>query len=209
MRVRSAIGALIPTYVLASVIACALVTPSLADPTAPAQQSDCEIRANRYAAQHPHADPFDFMKAGFFSFFGKAVPPRSPFAYRDPGTGIIIYVESDGRHLAALDPRGQPLWVRNPFVDARMCPYRSSHPYIYWIGPPEADSEGQHGGTFGPADDAKMNAWLVKELRNEMAYRPHLKRPGDDARFVGLSFNSSQFGYVNIANGDFYEIGQN
>jgi hypothetical protein len=196
------------TWVLVGTIACALVAPSLADPAAPAQQSDCEIRANKFAAQHPHTDPMNYMNEGFF-YFGKATPPSPPFTYRDRGTGIVIHVESDGRHLAAIDPRGKLLWVRNPFVDNHMCPYRSSHPYIDWIGPPEADSEGQHRGTFGPADDAKMNAWLVKELRKEMSYRPHLKRPGDDARFIGLSFDSSQFGYVNLANGDFYEMGQN
>lgn len=206
MRVRSRTGTLMRACALAGV-ACSLAAPSFGDPS---QQSDCEVRANKFAAQHPHADPMEYMDKGFF-YFGKAPPPPPlpPFTYRDPGTGITISVESDGRHLAAIDPRGKLLWVRDPFVDNDMCPYRSAHPYIYWVGQPEADSEGQQGGTFGPADDAKMNAWLVKELRREMAYRRNVKQPGDDARFVGLSFDSSQYGFVNIANGDFFEMGQN
>ena len=46
-------------------------------------------------------------------------PARAnPLSYEDPGTSITFYVESDGRHLAAMDSQGNLLWVRNPWEDA-------------------------------------------------------------------------------------------
>jgi hypothetical protein len=45
-------------------------------------------------------------------------PSRAkPKAYKDARTSISFYVESDGRHVAAIDPEGTLLWVRNPFED--------------------------------------------------------------------------------------------
>ncbi|SRR5258708_788715 len=50
---------------------------------------------------------------------------------KDPGTSITFYVESDGRHLAAMDSQGKLLWVRNPWEDARaFCPYRTPKPVV-------------------------------------------------------------------------------
>src|SRR5271170_836020 len=101
---------------------------------------------------HPHTDASDYWKFGL-SYFGDTSPPNPPSTYRDPDSGIAFYVESDGRHLAAIDANGKLLWVRNPFLDRNLCPYRSAHPYISWIGPP--------GGSFGflgaskPTSDAK------------------------------------------------------
>jgi hypothetical protein len=58
-------------------------------------------------------------------------PARAkPMAFKDPHTRISLYVESDGRHIAAIDPDGKLLWVRNPFEDRHLCPYRSPRPVI-------------------------------------------------------------------------------
>src|SRR6185437_8879935 len=56
--------------------------------------------------------------------------PGKPLAYRDKQTGVLLYVESDGRHLAAISPQGELLWVRDPFVDKNLCPYRTARPTI-------------------------------------------------------------------------------
>ncbi len=53
-----------------------------------------------------------------------------PLVYRDGRTSITFYVESDGRHLAAIDGDGKLLWVRNPFEDRHLCPYRTGRPVI-------------------------------------------------------------------------------
>lgn len=194
---------------LVILVACASALPSFAAPATPSQQSICEIQANRFEAQHPHVPTFDYMNFGFFPF-GKATPPKPPLPYRDSITGITVYVESDGRHVAAIDGRGSLLWVRDPFVESNMCPYRSAHPYIDWIGPPGGCIGGNCLGAFTPTADAKADASLVKELNNEIAHgRSGIRRLKDGARFIGISFNSSQYGFLNIANGDFYEMGQN
>jgi hypothetical protein len=56
--------------------------------------------------------------------------------YRDKESGIIFYVESDGRHVAAIDRDGKLLWNRDPFVEAKLKPYRFDRPVIVSIGAP-------------------------------------------------------------------------
>jgi hypothetical protein len=174
-------------------------------PNTPAQQSECEIRSNAYRAKHPHPDMFKDMKHRVF-MFGGSQPPNPPFLYRDVNSGIAFHVESDGRHLVAFDADGKLLWARDPFVDDNMCPYRSAHPIISWIGSPSF----QHlvpSSTPTPDDDA--NKLILKELNSEIDAGRKDARPRHDDRFIGLTFDSTQMGYVNIRNGDFYFVGQN
>jgi hypothetical protein len=77
----------------------------------------------------------------------KASPPK-PMSYRDPRTGVFLYVESDGRHLAAIGPDGALLWVRNPFEDAKLCVYRTPRPIIDSI----AEADVSKDPKFDPAD---------------------------------------------------------
>jgi len=55
--------------------------------------------------------------------------------YKDAATGVILYVETDGRHVAAISPGGKLLWRKDPFIDAGMQPYRVARPTISYIGP--------------------------------------------------------------------------
>jgi hypothetical protein len=104
-------------------------------------------------------------------------------SYRDPRTGVSFYVESDGRHLAAIGPDGKLLWVRNPFEGAKMCPYRSPRPVIY----------------------------SIKAVNISPAYAKGLKRRGANPshRFLSIEFDSSQFGDMDETTGDFLPEGQN
>ena len=42
------------------------------------------------------------------------MPIALPHTYRDPDSGIIFYVETDGRHVSAINPDGKILWSRDP-----------------------------------------------------------------------------------------------
>ena len=106
--------------------------------------------------------------------------PGKPIAYHDDQTDILFYVESDGRHLAALDRSGKLLWVRDPFVDQNLCPYRNARPIIFRIGPIPK-----------PYEALVVKAW---------------KRQGP---FIEIHFDSSQFGAVDVKTGDFFFEGQN
>jgi hypothetical protein len=97
---------------------------------------------------------------------------KGPIAYADATLKTVFYVESDGRHISAITFDGQVLWTRNPFVDAKLEPYRFAEPQIVRIGP----SKG-----LGPS------GW----------------KPDAKATYVGIVFNSTQFGIVNTATGDF------
>jgi hypothetical protein len=54
--------------------------------------------------------------------------------YKDDATSVIVYVETDGRHVVAISPDGKILWRKDPFVDAGLEPYREPHPTIVFIG---------------------------------------------------------------------------
>lgn len=141
-------------------------------------------------------------------FFGDASPPEILPPYRDSETGITFKVESDGRHLGAVDANGKVLWVRDPFVDNNLCPYRSAHPYISWIGAPGGGFGRRYLEPFKPVPDTKVNPKIVQGLHAGVKMGIEKRIPKLNARFIGLGFNSSQFGYVDIANGDFYFMGQ-
>jgi hypothetical protein len=57
-----------------------------------------------------------------------------PQVCKDPITGTLLYVESDGRHVAAISRDGKLLWNRDPFSDARLPFYRTKKPQIVFIG---------------------------------------------------------------------------
>jgi hypothetical protein len=64
-------------------------------------------------------------------------PFPGPQSYRDADSGIIFYVESDGRHVAAIGQDGKLLWHRDPFADARLEYYRTRQPRIVRLGQPQ------------------------------------------------------------------------
>jgi hypothetical protein len=106
-----------------------------------------------------------------------------PLTFRDPRTSISFYVESDGRHLAAIDAVGELLWVRNPFEDAHLCPYRNPRPSISSISTVEISlqrAEKMRAGGMDPSHE-----------------------------YLEIKFDSSLFGVVDETNGDFQMWGQN
>jgi hypothetical protein len=57
-----------------------------------------------------------------------------PQVYRDTKSGTVFYVESDGRHVAAISKDGKLLWNKDPFKDGRLPLYRTKTPQIVYIG---------------------------------------------------------------------------
>jgi hypothetical protein len=55
--------------------------------------------------------------------------------YKDPNSGTLLYVETDGRHVVAISGDGKLLWNRDPFKDAHLAFYRTEKPKIVYIGP--------------------------------------------------------------------------
>ena|SRR2546423_7515165 len=70
---------------------------------------------------------------------------RGPQVYKDPTSGMLLYVETDGRHVAAISCAGKLLWNRDPFTDAHLPFYRTEKPQIVSIGP---DPTGGEPGKF-------------------------------------------------------------
>jgi hypothetical protein len=111
-------------------------------------------------------------------------PARAkPMAYKDPRSAVSFYVESDGRHIAAIDPDGKLLWVRNPFEEAGLCPYRNARPSISSIA--------------AIVTTSAMASWIRLRGAN----------PSHD--FLEIKFDSSQFGVIDETTGDFLPSGQN
>jgi len=106
-----------------------------------------------------------------------------PLAFIDPRTSITFYVESDGRHLSAINEKAILLWLHNPFEEAGECEYRSPHPVI-----------------------TKMEIFENTEALNS-SLRTHplnLKH-----KFISIEFDSSQFGIIDEATGEYFPLGQN
>ena len=62
-------------------------------------------------------------------------PFPGPQVYKDPNSGTLFYVETDGRHVAAISDNGKLLWSKDPFKDAHLPFYRTEKPQIVYIGP--------------------------------------------------------------------------
>jgi len=60
---------------------------------------------------------------------------RGAQAYQQPDSRTLFYVESDGRHVAAISPEGRLLWHKDPFKDGHLGFYRTHKPQIVYIGP--------------------------------------------------------------------------
>ena len=104
-----------------------------------------------------------------------------PYTYKHKETQIVFYIESDGRHITALDPSGKILWCRQPGTDGKLPPYSESYPKqnpsIVWIGALTASQS------------------------------EHLKQRSS-GNFLGISFSSRQAGALDLKNGDFTFWGQ-
>ena len=51
-----------------------------------------------------------------------------PQVYKDPNSGTLFYVETNGRHVAAISGDGRLLWSKDPFKDGRLPFYRTKKP---------------------------------------------------------------------------------
>jgi len=75
-----------------------------------------------------------------------------PQAYKVPKSGTLLYVETDGQHLAAISGEGKLLWNRDPLKDAHVEFYRSEKPQVVYLGPVSK----QYRSATGEADKFVM-----------------------------------------------------
>ena len=66
--------------------------------------------------------------------YGGPVPISLPYTYRDTNCGICLRVETDARHITAMDSGGKALWYRDPFAEAHLEFYRTRTPRIRFMG---------------------------------------------------------------------------
>ena len=62
-------------------------------------------------------------------------PFPGPQVYKDPHSTTTLYLETDGRHVAAISGDGKLLWNKDPFKDGHLPFYRTKNPQIIYIGP--------------------------------------------------------------------------
>lgn len=102
-------------------------------------------------------------------------PFPGPQVYKDPHSGTTLYVETDGRHVAAISGDGKLLWNKDPFKDGHLPSYRTKNPQIVYV-------------------------WPVSKSNCRGGREPE--------KFVGITFNNSQFGLLNVSDGEFLFCGQ-
>jgi hypothetical protein len=124
--------------------------------------------------------------------YAKWDPDRAkPFTFQDTRTQITFYVESDGRHIAAVGLGGTLLWVRNPFEDEGLCPYRSARPVISHL------------------EITNVRSDYLQYLMPGAARRYRARGFDSGHTFLSLQFDSSQFGLLDETTGTFFSGGQN
>ena len=97
---------------------------------------------------------------------------------------LTFYVESDGRHLAAMNAQGKLLWVRNPFEEGQgQCEYRTPHPVIVSIE--------------------------IFEKPESLRFDEGGPIININHKFIMIHFDSSQFGIVDEETGKYIWLGQN
>ncbi len=114
---------------------------------------------------------------------GGPVPILLPHKFKDPDSGIVFEVESDGRHVTAADQNGKTLWRRDPFADAHLAPYRTTSPKIVYIRNLKKDDE--------------PHQWIRKLMEQKGV-----------TNFICINFDSTQSGCLDIRNGNFTYLGQ-
>jgi hypothetical protein len=106
--------------------------------------------------------------------------PRQELVFRDSDTRVTLRSHADGRYVSATDEKGRLLWSRDPFSDADIEPYRYAVPRINFLGaPPE---------------------WI----RNGCA----LVAGSPSGRCVAISYDSTQFGLLDVRTGRLGFMGQ-
>ena len=63
-----------------------------------------------------------------------------PHSYKDDDSGIIFRVESDGRHVTAMNPDGRILWSKDTLADSHLESYRTNNAHIVYIHKADADN---------------------------------------------------------------------
>jgi hypothetical protein len=97
-----------------------------------------------------------------------------PQVYRDAHSGTLYYVESDGRHVAAISRVGKLLWVRDPFMDAHLEPYRTDNPQIISIG---------EATWWGEGPPSKFRGYVI--ITYNSSQFGALNRSNGDFQFLG------------------------
>ena len=106
------------------------------------------------------------------------------FTYQDPRTAITFYVESDGKHVAAIDAAGKLLWVRSPLKESGFDGPETRTPVIDGIKVAEPP----------PPQYVK---WLQQHgFKSDHAY-------------IRITFTDRSFGLMDEKAGDFILEGQN
>jgi len=165
---------------LISIYSCAINAAELVD------KKFIKIQISKECRSAFYGPPFAFLGAEKFK------PPKyelwdtstpSAISYKDVRSSVIFYVESDGRHIAAIDHSGRLLWVRNPFEESKECPYRTPRPIIEKLETIEVSKEFATG------------------YKNQNFNMSH--------NFIRVTFDSSQFGLLDVVTGDYFFEGQN
>ena len=107
-----------------------------------------------------------------------------PFTFKDPHTSITLYVESDGKHVAAIDAEGKLLWVRSPLKESGFDGPENQTPVIDGIK------------VADPPPPQYMKFLLQRGFKADNGH-------------IRITFASGLFGLLDQKTGDFILEGQN
>ena len=121
--------------------------------------------------------------------FAHEDPYGPAWSYRDPRSGTDYRIAPDRRHLMAVTPSGDVLWRRAPHKGIPN--YRATPACLAGIG--------SGNGKLPIVEGAYLQRIMRSDPRHPFAR---------EGRYIGLWFDNSQFGYIEIHTGDFVFMGQ-
>ncbi len=165
---------------LISIYSCAINAAKLAD-----KKELIKISISKECRSAFYGPPIAFVgekkfKPPKYELWDTSTP--RPISFKDDRSSIMLYVESDGRHVAAIDSSGKLLWVRNPFEESKECPYRTPRPIIRKLERVEVPKE-------------------IADIYKNQNFNIH-------HNFIQVTFDSSQFGLLDLETGDYFFEGQ-
>ncbi len=109
---------------------------------------------------------------------GDPPPKVKPMTLKADKSGTVLYFESDGQHVAALDKDGQVLWHKNPAEELKRFKKgdKAMRPVIVYAGP--------------PLD------WMLRAMKER-----------GKKEYVAITFSTKAFGLLDKQTGEFTFLG--
>jgi hypothetical protein len=107
----------------------------------------------------------------------KAPSGEKPLSFKDEASGVLLYVETDRKHVAAIDKDGKILWHKEITQVVTLKSRGDKEAAVIFVGKP--------------------TDWSLKVM----------KERGKAGTYIGVGFNTKEFGVIDQQTGEYTSMG--